>query len=164
ARAHRPPTVARARPRLGPRVRRTGRRAGTLRGGVAAGDRLASVTHDAPRGRGRARRPGSRPDARRRARHLHPSQDRPPPRAVEGIRLTLTPAEAHGHAIEAPLGPVLVVAGPGAGKTYCLIARIGHLIVCHGLVPRRICAVTFTNKAADEITARLRREVGADAE
>src|SRR5438477_10266049 len=67
-------------------------------------------------------------------------------------------------AIEAPLGPVLVVAGPGAGKTYCLIARIGHLIVCHGLAPRRICAVTFTNKAADEITARLRREVGADAE
>ena len=76
----------------------------------------------------------------------------------------MTPSEAQRQAIEAPLGPVLVVAGPGAGKTYCLIARIGHLIVCHGLVPRRICAVTFTNKAADEITARLRREVGADAE
>jgi superfamily I DNA/RNA helicase/DNA polymerase III epsilon subunit-like protein len=76
----------------------------------------------------------------------------------------LTPSEAQRQAIEAPLGPVLVVAGPGAGKTYCLIARIGHLIVCHGLAPRRICAVTFTNKAADEITARLRREVGADAE
>ena len=76
----------------------------------------------------------------------------------------MTPSEAQRQAIEAPLGPVLVVAGPGAGKTYCLIARIGHLIVCDGLVPRRICAVTFTNKAADEITARLRREVGADAE
>jgi superfamily I DNA/RNA helicase/DNA polymerase III epsilon subunit-like protein len=59
---------------------------------------------------------------------------------------------------------VLVVAGPGAGKTYCLIARIGRLIVCHALTPRRICAVTFTNKAADEITSRLRREIGADAE
>ena len=46
---------------------------------------------------------------------------------------------------------MLVVAGPGAGKTFCLIARIAHLIARHGLEPRRICAVTFTNKAADEI-------------
>jgi superfamily I DNA/RNA helicase/DNA polymerase III epsilon subunit-like protein len=59
---------------------------------------------------------------------------------------------------------VLVVAGPGAGKTFCLIARIGRLIACHGLDPRRICAVTFTNKAADEIAARLRREIGPVAE
>jgi superfamily I DNA/RNA helicase/DNA polymerase III epsilon subunit-like protein len=55
---------------------------------------------------------------------------------------------------------VLVVAGPGAGKTFCLIARIARLIAWHGLDPRRICAVTFTNKAADEIAARLQREVG----
>jgi superfamily I DNA/RNA helicase/DNA polymerase III epsilon subunit-like protein len=59
---------------------------------------------------------------------------------------------------------VLVVAGPGAGKTYCLIARIGHLIACEGLSPGRVCAVTFTNKAADEIATRLRREIGPAAE
>jgi superfamily I DNA/RNA helicase/DNA polymerase III epsilon subunit-like protein len=59
---------------------------------------------------------------------------------------------------------VLVVAGPGAGKTFCLIARIGHLIARQGLAPGRICAVTFTNKAADEISARLRREIGPAAE
>jgi superfamily I DNA/RNA helicase/DNA polymerase III epsilon subunit-like protein len=83
---------------------------------------------------------------------------------VEGIRLTLTPSDAQRRAIEAPLGPVLVVAGPGAGKTFCLIARIGHLIAHQGLAPGRVCAVTFTNKAADEISARLRRDIGPAAE
>jgi len=62
-------------------------------------------------------------------------------------------------AIEAPLGPVLVVAGPGAGKTFCLIGRIHHLITALGFDPARICAVTFTNKAAEEIAARLRHDV-----
>jgi DNA polymerase III epsilon subunit family exonuclease len=62
-------------------------------------------------------------------------------------------------AIEAPLGPVLVVAGPGAGKTFCLIGRVHHLITAHGLDPARICAVTFTNKAAEEIAGRLRHDV-----
>ena len=59
-------------------------------------------------------------------------------------------------AIEAPLGPVLVVAGPGAGKTFCLIARINHLITTVGVAPERICAVTFTNRAAEEIAVRLK--------
>ncbi|HKU59945.1 MAG TPA: UvrD-helicase domain-containing protein, partial [Gemmatimonadales bacterium] len=59
---------------------------------------------------------------------------------------------------------MLVVAGPGAGKTFCLIARIGHLISAHGIEPRRICAVTFTNKAADEIADRLRRDLGPAAD
>ncbi|MGH7700012.1 MAG: UvrD-helicase domain-containing protein [Gemmatimonadales bacterium] len=58
-------------------------------------------------------------------------------------------------AIEAPLGPLLVVAGPGAGKTFCLIGRIHHLIGTLGFSPARICAVTFTNKAAEEIAHRL---------
>src|SRR5437870_3453331 len=59
-------------------------------------------------------------------------------------------------AIEAPLGPVLVVVGPGAGKTFCLIARINHLITTVGIAPERICAVTFTNRAAEEIAVRLK--------
>src|SRR5256712_7665672 len=59
-------------------------------------------------------------------------------------------------AIEAPVGPVLVVAGPGAGKTFCLIARINHLIATLGIAPERICAVTFTNPAAEEIAVRLK--------
>src|SRR5437773_8395037 len=67
-------------------------------------------------------------------------------------------------AIEAPLGPVLVVAGPGAGKTFCLIARINHLINTRGLAPERICAVTFTNRAAEEIAVRLEHTLGDRAE
>ena len=64
------------------------------------------------------------------------------------------------------MGPVLVVAGPGAGKTFCLISRIQHLIAS-GIDPHRICAVTFTNRAAEEIAERLKHALadgdGADA-
>lgn len=67
-------------------------------------------------------------------------------------------------AVEAPLGPVLVIAGPGAGKTWCLIARIERLIETHGFAPARICAVTFTNKAAEEIATRLHRKLGGAGE
>jgi superfamily I DNA/RNA helicase len=67
-------------------------------------------------------------------------------------------------AIEAPLGPVLVIAGPGAGKTFCLIGRINHLIGRMGLAPHRILAVTFTNKAAEEIGTRLHETRGPSAE
>src|SRR5437870_5549376 len=67
-------------------------------------------------------------------------------------------------AIEAPLGPVLVVAGPGAGKTFCLIARINHLIATLGIAPERICAVTFTNRAAEEIAVRLKHTLRDGAE
>src|SRR5216117_3166736 len=67
-------------------------------------------------------------------------------------------------AIEAPLGPVLVLAGPGVGKTFCLIARINHLINTRGLAPERICAVTFTNRAAEEIAVRLKHTLGDRAD
>lgn len=50
---------------------------------------------------------------------------------------------------------MLVLAGPGAGKTYCLIERIRFLIEKTGENPERICAFTFTNKAAEEISSRL---------
>src|SRR2546425_3135122 len=66
-------------------------------------------------------------------------------------------------AIESGLGPVLVVAGPGAGKTYCLIASIEHLIASV-IDPHRICAVTFTTRAAEEIAGRLKQTLGEKAE
>jgi superfamily I DNA/RNA helicase len=59
---------------------------------------------------------------------------------------------------------VLVLAGPGAGKTFCLIERVRYLIGALGADPARICAVTFTNKAAEEIVARLHRDLGAVGE
>jgi superfamily I DNA/RNA helicase len=58
---------------------------------------------------------------------------------------------------------VLVVAGPGAGKTFCLISRIQHVIT-NGIDPKRICAVTFTNRAAEEIADRLNAVLGERAE
>jgi len=73
------------------------------------------------------------------------------------------PTPEQRRAIEAPAGPVLVVAGPGAGKTFCLIERVRHLLGPLGLAPERICAITFTNKAADEISHRLSAEVGPAA-
>lgn len=78
--------------------------------------------------------------------------------------MSFEPTFQQRRAIEAPLGPVLVMAGPGAGKTYCLICRIQHLINDVGISPRRILAVTFTNKAAEEIAARLCEVRGYAAE
>jgi superfamily I DNA/RNA helicase len=67
-------------------------------------------------------------------------------------------------AIEADLQPLLVLAGPGAGKTFCLIERIRFLVEKGGFDPSRICAFTFTNKAAGEIASRLEKTLGARAD
>jgi ATP-dependent DNA helicase UvrD/PcrA len=66
-----------------------------------------------------------------------------------------TPTVSQRAAIEGEAKPLLVVAGPGSGKTFCLIERIRFLIEAHGVPAERICAFTFTNKAAEEIAARL---------
>ncbi|HEY2824489.1 MAG TPA: UvrD-helicase domain-containing protein, partial [Gemmatimonadales bacterium] len=75
-----------------------------------------------------------------------------------------TPSPRQQDAIEAPLGPVLVIAGPGAGKTFCLIGRVGYLISTLHFKSERICALTFTNKAAEEIAARLGSTLGPVAD
>ncbi|MGH7678358.1 MAG: UvrD-helicase domain-containing protein, partial [Gemmatimonadaceae bacterium] len=73
-----------------------------------------------------------------------------------------TPTSSQRNAIEATPRPLLVVAGPGSGKTFCLIQRIRFLIEAHRVAPDRICAFTFTNKAAEEIASRLEKLPGAE--
>ncbi len=65
-------------------------------------------------------------------------------------------------AIDHPLAPLMIVAGPGTGKTATLVGRIVQLVRGQGLSPGRILTLTFTEKAAEEIQGRIRAELGAE--
>ncbi len=62
--------------------------------------------------------------------------------------------------MEHPDGRLLIVAGPGTGKTRTLTMRIAHLMIKKDVSPANILAVTFTRKAAREMQQRLRTILG----
>jgi uncharacterized protein (TIGR00375 family) len=77
---------------------------------------------------------------------------------VAGPNLEQEAAIAHGE------GPLLIVAGPGTGKTRTLVERVARLVRTRVAEPAEITAITFTRKAATELRERLARMLGARAD
>jgi DNA helicase II / ATP-dependent DNA helicase PcrA len=95
------------------------------------------------------------------AKDVRPKRSRPMTNSEPAVPLGEDPdqcaAIAHGE------GPLVIVAGPGTGKTRTLVGRIARLIEVEGVEPATITAVTFTRKAAAELGERLRARVGEKA-
>ncbi|MCU0971387.1 MAG: DNA helicase Rep [Gammaproteobacteria bacterium] len=90
------------------------------------------------------RKPGARP--------FDPSRAQPRSGRT-GLLADLNPAQQE--AVRHTAGPLLVLAGAGSGKTRVITRKIVHLMEAGGIEPRHIVAVTFTNKAAREMKARV---------
>ena len=76
-----------------------------------------------------------------------------------GVRAALRgqePTPEQLAAVTAPIGPVHVIAGAGSGKTAVMAARIVYLVERLGVAPASVLGLTFTNKAASELEARVR--------
>ncbi|OKY74420.1 MAG: DNA helicase II [Desulfobulbaceae bacterium DB1] len=89
-----------------------------------------------------------------------PHRDREP-------ALPAAPAAANTkqqQAVSSSARRILVSAGPGTGKTHTLVARLAHLLTVRKIDPGHIAAITFTNRAADEVKDRLLQKAGEGSE
>src|SRR5947209_3536932 len=82
----------------------------------------------------------------------------PPPDLLANLNPVQREAVTH------PGGPLLIVAGAGSGKTRVLTSRVAWLIKDQGISPFEVLAITFTNKAADEMKTRVEALVGPVAQ
>src|SRR3954453_8835855 len=85
----------------------------------------------------------------------------PPDAAPNALLAQLTPEQAA--AVRHGPGPLLIVAGPGTGKTRTLTHRIAHLLSTRAAAPGEILAVTFSVRAAGELRLRLADLLGEQA-
>jgi DNA helicase-2/ATP-dependent DNA helicase PcrA len=89
--------------------------------------------------------------------------DRPSERqTAEGVDLLSDLNPQQRQAVLCTDVPLIIVAGPGTGKTRTLTHRIAYLITAKGVAPEHILAITFTNKAAEEMANRLTHLLGED--
>src|SRR4051794_7263908 len=94
----------------------------------------------------------------------HPPTGAPhprPPTGADALTAGLTPEQAD--AVRHGAGPLLLVAGPGAGKTRTLTHRVAHLLATGRAAAWEILAVTFSVRAAGELRLRLADLLGEQA-
>ena len=93
-----------------------------------------------------------------------PEREQEPATGTDGRSGALAGLDADQRAAASIVaGPLLIVAGPGSGKTRTLTRRIVHLVKECGIAGEHCLAITFTRRAASEMQERLRAQLGADA-